>query len=176
MALFGRKEPPAPTPAPAPELTGEARKQMHMEQVEAYFKSRNWKYSIEGDYIGTDLHLTDICRTGLISVYPEENMILSMAVYPIPAKPEAYTQVVEFITRANLGLSFGKFLFYYKGGLVSYQASLRSTKGIPSPEDIAFIVDLPARMLITYRNGLKKNLEGIGDPEKDIAEITGLFK
>ena len=165
MAFFSK-----PT-APAVELTGEARKQMHLEKTEEYLKSQNWKYAVKNGFFEFNMGLK--CKIGScrMVVVPGENEIQSYAFCPIKASNDTFASVVEFITRANYGLKVGKFEFDYRDGEVRYQACLPSRDGIPSMREVEFIVDLPMLMLQKYGDGLTKNLMGFGDPEKDIAEI-----
>ena len=173
MALFGRKETPAPTPAPAPvaELTGEARKQMHLERIVEYVKSQNWNYSVDGNRVIFNMGIKSKLSSVRNLVIAGEKEIQCFAACPIKAKPEDYAKVVEFITRANYGLKNGNFDFDYRDGEVRYHTCLRSTDGMPSLREIEFIVDIPMLMMQRYGDGLAKNLMGFGDPEKDIAEI-----
>ena len=176
MALFERKTPapapaPTPTPTPAAELTGEARKKMHMERIEEVLKSYNLNYSVDGNIAKFNMDLKSRIGKVLNLVVAEENAIQCFAACPINAKPEDYANVVEFITRANYGLKLGKFEFDYRDGEVRYQACLPSNEGIPSLKHIGRIAFIPFMMLDKYGDGLAKNLMGLGEPEKDIAKI-----
>ena len=98
MAFFKRND------TPAVELTGEARKRMHLERVEEYLKSQNWKYSVDGDRVKFNMGLKSRIGQSQNLVVVGENEIQCFAVCPINAKPADYANVVEFITRANYGL------------------------------------------------------------------------
>ena len=167
MALFGRKE----TPAPTPELTGEARKQMHLERIVEYVKSQNWNYTVDGDAVRLNMRIKSQLGSCRVIAFAGEREIQCFAVCPIKAKPEHYAKVVEFITRANYGLKLGNFDFDYRDGEVRYHTCLRSTEGMPSLAEVEFIVDMTFMMMRRYGDGLLKNMMGFGDPEKDIAEI-----
>ena len=165
MAFFSKSS------TPTVELTGEARKQMHLERIVEYVKSQNWKYSVEGNFVKFNMSLKSKIGKAYNTVVAGETEIQCYAMCPINAKPEDYANVVEYITRANYGLKLGNFEFDYRDGEVRYHTCLRSTDGIPSLTEVEWIVDMPMLMLDKYGDGLAKNLMGFGDPEKDIAEI-----
>jgi hypothetical protein len=136
-------------------------------------KSQNWKYTVDGDVVRLNLSINSQLGSCHVIAAAGEKEIQCYAICPVKAKPEHYANVVEFITRANYGLKLGNFEFDYRDGEVRYHSCLRSTEGMPSLNEVEFVVDVTFMMMQKYGDGLVKNLMGFGDPEKDIAEMEG---
>ena len=151
------------------------RRDILFNKVIEYLDSQKWKYAIKGnrDFIEFNMGLKGKISSCRMVVLVGEKEIQSIAFAPIKASQENFSDVIEFITRANYGLKVGKFEFDYRDGEVRYQACLPCREGIPSLTDIEFTVDLPMLMLQRYGDGLVKNLMGFGSPEADIRQIEG---
>ena len=76
---------------------------------------------------------------------------------------------MEYITRANYGLTMGCFEFDYSDGEVGFRTYLTSIDGDPEFDNVEWVVDMPGAMFRRYGDGLAKALMGFGDPEADIA-------
>jgi len=145
------------------------------ERAEEYLKSQGWRYETDRTAekcifkVGMGLRCKlKSCRL-YVSIKPHG--ILSIAVAQINADRDSFDNVVEFITRANYGLTDGCFEFDHNDGEVRYRAFLRCEHGVPDLRDVEDSVDLPLHMFERYGNVLVKNMMGFGDPEKDIAAI-----
>ncbi len=153
-----------------------SRKDILFNRAIEYLDSQKWKYSVKGDnrdFIEFNMSLNSKINSCRMVVTASEKEIQSFGFVSIKASQDCFDSVVEFITRANYGLKVGKFEFDYRDGEVRYQACLPCREGIPSLEDVEFVVDLPMLMIQRYGDGLIKNLLGLGNPEEDIRQIEG---
>lgn len=154
-----------------------SRASMLYDALDEYLKSQGFtKYSLEMDdanrkVVTMNMKLHNKLKSCRLIMIVTDTDIQSMGICPINADSENFSDVVEFITRANYGLKVGKFEFDYSDGEVRYQACQSTKAGIPSQEDIERVVDMPVMMLERYGDGLVKNLMGFGDPEADIKAI-----
>ncbi len=150
-----------------------SRRDQLFNRVIEYLDSQKWKYNIKGDreFIEFNMGLKGKISNCRVVILVSEKEIQSIAFAPMKASQECFGNVVEFLTRANYGLKVGKFEFDYRDGEVRYQSCLPTREGIPTLQEVEFIVDLSMLMLQRYGDGLVKNLMGFGNPEADIRQI-----
>ena len=152
-----------------------SREEQVFNKVREYLDSQKLRYylSEDGAYIDYMLNLNSKLSSCRMVILPGEKDIRALGIAPIKACEDAYSDVVEFITRANYNMRLGKFEFDYSDGEIRFQTCLPCRDGLPNMKDIEITVDLPMIMLQRYGDGLVKNMLGYGDPEADIREIEG---
>lgn len=152
------------------------RTQQLLQRVVEYLDSQNWHYNFKGkdnNAVEFNMSIKNKLKSCRVIVLVTDSDIQAFGVCPINASPDVYSNVVEFITRANYGLKVGNFEFDYRDGEVRYQTCLSCKEGIPSLKDVERIVDMSFLMFQRYGDGLVKNLMGFGNPEEDIKQIEG---
>ena len=140
-----------------------------------YIKSQNWHFRVERDnedsyVVSLGMNLNCRLNSCRILVSASATEIQAYTVSPINANSKDYSNVVEYITRANYGLKVGGFEFDYSDGEIRYHTCHSSKEGIPSQSDVERIVDVGVLMMERYGDGLVKNLMGFGNPAQDIEE------
>lgn len=139
-----------------------------------YLNSRGWPIDPvddEENVFELNMQIRSELKTCQAFIIVSDQEILAMAVAPYMVEKSFTADVVEFITRANLGLKIGKFEFDYDEGEVRYQSSLPCSEGVPAMADVARVIELPIMMLERYGDALFRNMTGQGDPAADIAGI-----
>ena len=99
-----------------------------------------------------------------------ETALTAHAVLRISADESNIDSVVEYITRANYGLTAGCFEVDYNDGEVRYKNHNRFENRIPSDDELHRIVLLPVIMWERYGNGLLKVMFGGASPKSAIEE------
>lgn len=147
-----------------------AQKDILMRKTIEYLDSQGWRYSRDDYKITFSLGINSkLSRCHMVIIVSDKG-IYAQATCPINASKDVYNTVVEYITRANYGMSFGCFAFDYRDGEVSFRDYLVAMEGVPSIKDIERTVDIPFMMMDQYGDGLVKSLMGFGDPERDVEE------
>lgn len=147
-----------------------AQKDILMRKTIEYLDSQGWRYSRNDNRITFSLSIS-----GKISRCDMEIQVIDSGIYacgtcPLNASKDVYNTVVEYITRANYGMTLGCFEFDYRDGEISFRDFLVAKEGVPSITDIERVVDTPFVMMRKYGDGLVKSLMGFGDPERDIED------
>ena len=162
MALFKKRN------TSAPKVTGAARKQMLLGKIKECLDTQGLHYKTMDDLyvLNTDLD----CKLKQCNVYvtATELGICATAVCPYNAQPNAYDDVVEFITRLNQDKTCGCFVMDYRDGMISHQNTLACVDGTPTLENIKFTIGVTYTMMEKYGNGLVNCLKCFGNPEHNI--------
>lgn len=137
-----------------------------------YLDSQGWHYKEvrEKNIIDFNMNLSCKLQSCRLLLEAKDDGLFCVAVPPIKADKDSYSNVVEYITRANYGLLVGNFEFDYSDGEVRYRAFMSAKADVPDLRDIERSVDIGMFMLERYGNGLVKNMMGYGSPEQDIKE------
>lgn len=147
-----------------------AQKDILMRKTIEYLDSQGLRYSRDDYTITFSLGISSKLSRCRMLIVVNDNGIYVQAICPINASKDVYNTVVEYITRANYGLSMGCFMFDYRDGEVSFRDFLVAQESVPSIKDIERTVDMPFIMMEKYGDGLVKALMGFGDPERDIED------
>lgn len=140
-----------------------------------YLNKKEWNYTVKQDsddafIVVIRFNLQSKIKECVLNVVVTDRYILSWASCPIKATEDVRDKVVEFITRANLGITIGSFQYNYDLGDVSFRAAMSTIEGEPSLQDLDRVIRTPLNMLDWFGNGLIKNLMGFGDPKADVEE------
>ncbi|MGN1020618.1 MAG: YbjN domain-containing protein [Aristaeellaceae bacterium] len=147
-----------------------------IQRTKEYLTSRGWPVDPvddEENVFELNMRIRSALKTCQVFIIVTDEEIMSMAVAPYRVEKEFAADVVEFITRANLGLRIGKFEYDYDEGEVRYQSCLPCSEGVPAMADVARVIDLPVMMLERCGDALFRNMTGQGDPASDAAEMEG---
>lgn len=147
-----------------------AQKDILMRKTIEYLDSQRWRYSRDGDRIRLSLNIKGKLSSCNMVITILDDGILCRGICPLNASKDVYNMVVEYITRANYGMTWGGFEFDYRDGEICFRDFLSAKEGTPSLEDIERIVDTPFLAMKQYGDGLVKALMGFGDPERDIED------
>ena len=144
-----------------------------------YLHRKEWNYTVKEDsnaaFIVTDrFALESKMKECIVNIIVTDKYIMSRATCPIKVTDDVRDKVVEFITRANSGLTLGAFEYNYNNDEVIFRASLSTIEGEPSMQDINRIVCFPIQIFNWFGNGLIKTLMGFGDPKADVEEAKKL--
>ena len=149
------------------------RKEQLLSRVVEYLNSQNWHYSFDendNSIIRFNMNINSKLKSCRVNVFVRDDYIRTYTVSPLNASSDVYTNVVEYITRANYGLNVGSFEFDYSDGEIRYHSYLSCNGFIPPDKDIERYIDIGFLMFNKYGDGLVKNLMGFGNPENDIKE------
>jgi hypothetical protein len=113
--------------------------------------------------------------TGIAMVYDEDRRFIFYLEFKERAAPNRQSEVVEFITRANFGMTFGNFEMDYKTGIVRYRTSMDYTGGKLQPVATRNVIlgamegiEVYAQSLLDVLKGKKSAKQGIKEAEGDL--------
>ena len=147
-----------------------AQKDILMRKTIEYLDSQGWRYSRDDNRITFSLNLSSRLSRCNMVIQVIDAGIYACGTCPLNASKDVYNTVVEYITRANYGMTLGCFEFDYRDGEISFRDFLVAKEGVPSIKDIERVVDTPFLMMRKYGDGLVKSLMGFGDPERDVED------
>lgn len=99
--------------------------------------------------------------------------ITSLGLIGIKADEDCMAEMAEFLHRANYGMIFGCFEFDYDDGEIRFRISLNCSEGLPGPETIEDLWDMPTMMMDRYGNGILAVTMGLLSAEEAIKRIEG---
>ncbi|MBE6849764.1 MAG: hypothetical protein E7502_07690 [Ruminococcus sp.] len=144
--------------------------------IEDFFAQDDWKYEPmdENGIFRTGLSLKSKIKNIKIFINVKDESFSIVSVLPFGADNDTKAATAEFITRANYGAMHGAFEMDYSDGELRYRTSLFVGKGgVPTFEQVKFMMYVNVVTVEKYGDGLMKVLFNLATPEEAVKEIEG---
>ena len=144
-------------------------------QVEAYLESRNWQFDFDPEkgLFRFRMRLPNRMSNCSMAIIAGEDTIRTYATAPVTASMDARPAAANYITRVNFGLNLGNFEMDWRDGELRYKCAHFCGGGVPAPDALERVVDIPFLMWRRYGDGLLNVLFAGADPAQEIAKIDG---
>lgn len=156
--------------------------QQAISALKTMFEEKGWKYQNNEDdslfsvNFGTSNSAISSVRI-MIRAYhsPKDedlcSRIISYGFVNIRANENCMSQVCEYLTRANYGLSYGNFELDFQDGEIRYKMGYNVLDALPGTDAMEDLVGVPVTMFSRYGNGLLAVITGMLTPEAAIEQI-----
>ena len=148
-----------------------------IELIKCFFDEGNWKYSHkehdEGKVVvfSTGVNMNNAIGNIRVFVIVHQDHYIVNAHLNSTVEKEYYTQVAEYLHRANYGMSNGNFEFDFDDGEVQFKTYVNFDKIELSKEVVTDSIIIPIFMFDKYGKNLLRLMLGKADPKELIDEI-----
>ena len=155
-----------------------------VEAIREILEENDYRYTFDEENATFILHFS-LSRSKLSSVRvivrvvpdyenPDECFrITSFGLSGIKADEDSMAEMAEFLHRANYGMFFGCFELDFDDGEIRFRTSFNCREGLPGPETLEDLWDMPTMMMNRYGNGILAVTMGLLSAEEAIKRIEG---
>lgn len=143
-----------------------------IETIKNFFSENEWKYNFDenNNVFVSGINMGNVIGNIKMYILMEETSYTVYMILNNIAEEKNYSEVSEFLHRANCGLKNGNFEIDYRDGEIRYKTFVNFANTDISKEVIEESLFIGATMIQQYGKGLLKVMLGEGNPEKCIEE------
>ena len=144
-------------------------------QIEDYFKSKGWSFDPvdENGIIRAGMGLRSKLRSCRLFIFVKNDGFCVNSALLLRVEEAEREAVMEYITRANFGLTYGNFEMGVDDGDVRFKTCLFCGDTVPSLNQIEHTITTNILLLERYGDGLAKLIFGFGNVKEAIEEAEG---
>ena len=152
--------------------TSSQRQAVIVDLIKLVMDSEEYKYSYDEETLTFHLAFNADCSLGSVEVFVKAytDGIGVNCYSPIYATEANRPLMAEFLTRANYGLKSGHFEMDFSDGEIRCRNYMRTKTGLPTVEDITFMLEVTVSLMETYGDGISKVALNGYDPATAITE------
>ena len=141
-----------------------------LKSIEDYLTDNDWHFLHEEnkDLFTMGMNINNKLKSIDYYILVKHTGFLTIATIDIKADEECRQNVIEYITRANYGLTDGCFELDSEKGYIRYRVYSNCMDSIPSPETVERALLICAEMFERYGNGILSVMFGMQTPKAAI--------
>jgi hypothetical protein len=145
---------------------------MLLQIAESILKEQEWQFShLDDSSIRIDVNGQSARWITLIKCIDEYQQLLIYSICPNKTPEAKFSEVQEFLTRANFGLKFGNFEFDYNDGEIRFKTSVQFAGEFDFAPMIGECLSLNIAIFDRYLSGILQVLFTEISPKEAIATI-----
>ena len=150
---------------------------MLLQITESILKEQEWQfYRLEDSSLRIDVNGQSARWITLIKCIDKHQQLLVYSICPNKTPEAKFSEVQEFLTRANFGLKFGNFEFDYNDGEIRFKTSVQFEGDFDFAPMIGECLSLNIAIFDRYLSGILQVLFTEISPKEAIATIESTFE